>query len=114
MPKTDLELARHAAHRGAILRTLKEDYGPEMTTLRVLQRALDVQGVSLSAEDLEFHLTYLSDQAYVSIKRARDLPGFRTDRPGAVKPSAILMAKLLPSGLQLLDGLIPEDPSVTF
>ncbi|KKM81375.1 hypothetical protein LCGC14_1330340, partial [marine sediment metagenome] len=39
----DLEKQRHAAERGDLLRTLKEDYTAEMTSTRSLLRALDAQ-----------------------------------------------------------------------
>jgi hypothetical protein len=112
----ELEKSRHAAQRGDILRTLKEDYTSTMTSLRSLLYALDLQGSSLSADGLGFHLTYLEGQGYVQLWRYRDMPHFRKDRPvtGAVKVDTIMFAKLLPKGLQLLDGLIPEDPSVVF
>ena len=111
----EVELARHAEQRGLILRTLKEDFIAQLTTVRTLLRALDAQGQALSPEGLAFHLTYLELQGYVALIRARDLPDFRPDRwsPGA-KSTSILGAKLLPLGLHLLDGKAPVDPSVTF
>ncbi len=110
----DIENARHAQERGTILRTLKEDYVREMTSVKSLVRALDAQGISLSQEGAGFHLIYLADQGYVKIWRAKDLPQFRRDRLLFVKPDAIMFVKMLPKGLQLLDGAIPEDPAVAF
>lgn len=114
MNMQEVEKQRHALERGDILRTLKEDYQSSMTPVRTLRGALDAQGVSLSHDDLAFHLSYLSDGGYVRLWRARDLPGFRSDRERFLKPDAVMFAKLLPKGLQLLDGLIAEDPSVKF
>ena len=110
----DIERARWAQERGSILRTLKEDYVREMTSTGSLIRVLDAQGVPLSHDELSFHLRYLADQSYVKIWRARDLPRFRRDRPMGISAETIMFAKLEPRGLQLLDGLIPEDPSVAF
>jgi len=110
----DVEQARWAGERGNVLRTLKESYVQEMTSVGSLIRVLDAQGTSLSQEDLEFHLRYLVDQGYLQIWRARDMAGFRADRPSRVKPSTMMFARLLPKGLQLIDGLIAEDPSVAF
>ncbi len=112
----EIEKARHARERGDILRTLKEDYQREMTSVNSLAQALDAQAVTLSQEGLEFHLTYLEGQEYVKIWRARDLPNFRKDRRSARwgKLETMMFAKLLPKGLQLIDGLIAEDPLVTF
>lgn len=114
MRPSDVDLMRYAHIRGDILRTLKEDYTAAMTSVRDLQGALDAQGTSLSREDLEFHLTYLADQEYVRIWRASDMPGFRRDRPGLVKADTMMFGKLLPKGLQLLDGLVTADPAVRF
>ena len=112
----DLEKQRHAAERGDLLRTLKEDYTAEMTSTRSLLRALDAQGIALSQEGLGFHLTYLEEQGYIKAWRAREMPGARKDRrmKGWTKPETVMFAKLLPKGLQLIDGLIEEDPLVTF
>jgi hypothetical protein len=114
--QTDVERARHMRERGDILRTLKEDYRSEMTSLRSLLGALDAQGMSLAPEGLEFHLTYLEAQGYVRLWRAKDMPGYRRDRHGRnwQKPDAIQFAKLLPRGLQLIDGQVAEDPLVIF
>lgn len=111
-----VEKARHAQERGDILRTLKEDYQSEMTSIRNLIGALDAQGIALSPDGVAFHLVYLADQGYVRIWRAGDLPHQRKDRRTArwVKPDTILFAKLLPKGLQLLDGHGAEDPGVSF
>jgi hypothetical protein len=113
---TDVDLMRHAAARGSIIRTLSEDYTAAMTSVRNLLGALDLQGISLSQADLEFHLSYLADSGYVQIWRTRDLPGYRNDRRVRdwMKPDSIMFAKLLPKGLQLLDGRIAEDPLIKF
>jgi len=113
---TDAERVQKAIERGEILRVLKEGFTEALMSTRVLRGALDMLGISLSMEDLAFHLTYLSQQGYVEMKRVRDLPGFRSDRalPSWEKPDTIKFARLAPKGLQLLDGLIAEDPSVRF
>ncbi len=112
----EIESVRHAHERGDILRVLKEDYQQEMTGVRTLIRSLDLMNVPLSYDGLVFHLQYLETSGYVQLWRNRDLPSFRRDRTqaGSAKPSSIMFSKLLPKGLQLLDGLIPEDPSVAF
>lgn len=110
----EVEQARHAQERGAIIRTLKEDFRRAMTTVRVLLGALDAQGISLSPEGLAFHLEYLEGQGLAQISRAKGLPGYRRDRWPTVKPETIIGAKLTAKGLQLLDGVIAEDPLVSF
>lgn len=110
----EVERQRHAQERGAIIKTLKEDFRRPMTTAKVLLGALDAQGISLSLEGLVFHLRYLGGQGFVEITEAQDMPGYRRDRPGSHKPESIMGAKLSPKGLQLLDGAIEEDPLVTF
>jgi DNA-binding transcriptional ArsR family regulator len=116
MTMSDVDLARKANERGVIIRTLREDYTAEMTSVRSLIGALDLQGISLSHEDLSFHLQLLADAGYIRIWRARELPGYRKDRRvgSFVRPETIMFAKLLPLGLRLLDGLAAEDPQVRF
>jgi DNA-binding transcriptional ArsR family regulator len=111
-----MEHIRHRRERGDILRTLKEDYHQDMSSLRNLVGALDLQGIPLSQEGLEFHLRYLEDQGYIKVWRSRDLPNFRTDRqaPRWTRADTMLFAKLLPKGLHLVDGLTSEDPMVAF
>ena len=108
----EMELARKAAERGTLLNTLKQDYLSAMTSVRSLRGALDLQRISLSREDLAFHLVYLSDEGYVQIWRAREMPRFR---PGAgISADEIVFAKLTGKGLRLIDGDCEEDPKVTF
>lgn len=116
MGMTEIEQSRHAEERGAILRTLKQDYQSEMTSVSSLIGALDAQGISLSREGLSFHLRYLADQGYIRVLRAKEVPGYRADRrlPGWEKPDTLKFCKLLPRGLQLLDGDIEGDPKITF
>jgi len=110
----DVEHQRHAEERGAILRTLKEDFQREMTTVRTLLGALDAQAVTLSVAGITFHLKLLESSGYVRLTRARDLPGYRRDRWMEPKPDVIVGATLTPAGLQLLDGLVAEDPLIKF
>ena len=98
-----------------ILRTLREDYTSIMTSVASLAHALDSIRVSLSPESMDFHLVYLFDQGYIQIWRAKDMPRFRTDRTaGWTEASRIMFAKLLPLGVQLIDGDVPADPKVNF
>jgi hypothetical protein len=110
------EQARHAAERGDLLRVLKEDYQQGMTSARNLLGTLDALGIPLSEQDLAFHLMYLADQGYLRIVRVKDTPAYRNDRRmlGWEKPETIKFLTLQPKGLQLLDGMIPEDPMVKF
>ena len=105
---------RRAEERGAILRSLQEDYGREMTTVRSLSGALDLQGYPMSVESLQFSLQYLGDQGYIDVIRASQVPGYRRDRMGAGKPDTIIFVKLRPKGVQLLVGTAAEDPGVRF
>lgn len=110
----DLDQARHARERGEIIRTLKEDYAARMTSVGTLLRALDALGTSLTPDSLAFHLEVLAEQEYIQVWRAKDMPGYRRDRPGTDRPATIKFCKLRARGLQLLDGLIAEDPLVAF
>lgn len=109
-----MEIQRHAHQRGDIVRALYEDYTSNMTSVHTIIGALDAMGTSLAAETLDRHLVYLSDSGYVKIWRTRDMPGWRSDRRGAGSPDEIRFAKLLPLGLQLLDGIADANPGVKF
>lgn len=111
---SEIEIQRYARQRGDIIRVLYEDYVSNMTPVHAIIGALDAMGTSLAAETLDFHLVYLSDSGYVKIWRTRDMPGWRSDRRGAGSPDEIRFAKLLPLGLQLLDGIVAANPGVKF
>jgi len=109
-----VEQARHAIQRGGILSCLHGDYASRMTSVRALQSAMDMLGEPMSFSSLAFHLHYLSDSGYLRLWTAADMPGFRADRSGDGDPHAVKFAKLLPKGIQLLDGAIEADPLVRF
>jgi len=97
-----------------ILKSLRDDYGHDVTSVRSLAAALDLQGFPVTVERFQFALQYLSDQGYIDVRRAHEMPGWRRDRWNATHGDTILFLKLNPKGVQLLDGLIPEDPGVRF
>jgi|GEM_PF-3415481 len=109
-----IEIHKQARRKGDIIRILYEDYTSAMTSVGSLAGALDMLGESVSPDSLQFHLVYLAQQSYIQIWRVRDLPGWRRDRIGVGPAEQIRFAKLLPRGLQLLDGNCPEDPQVKF
>lgn len=109
-----VEQARHALERGGILSCLHGDYSSRMTSVTALQSAMDMLGFPMSNATMAFHLHYLRDSGYLRIWTVRDLPGFRADRPGSGDPDAVKFAKLMPVGIQLMDGAIAADPLVRF
>lgn len=114
MNVSDLELMRHAAEKGAVLTALAQEYAREMVSVRSLYGALEITGTPMSMEGLQWALNYLADSGYVRIWRLKDLPTHRADRmmPGNV--DTIVFAKLLPLGVQLMDGRAPADPGIRF
>ena len=76
----DPKIRQYDVERGEILRMLVSFKGTWMKA-RTLLHALDDIGVSLSPEDLAYHLSYLADGGYVELRRRRDEPGWRSDRP---------------------------------
>lgn len=108
-----MDQVRHAMERGRILFTLVGEFG-RPTLIRTLRGALDLQGLSLTQDGLEFHLHYLGAQGYLRLVLARDMPGWRQDRENPVAGCVIVMVGLTPLGLQLVDGTAPEDPQVRF
>lgn len=110
-----MENLRHAQARGKILQILFEDYAREMTSTRNLIGALDLVGLSISEDSFAVHMTYLEQQGYIRVWRTQDMHGFRRDRLfGSARPDDMRFAKLLPKGLQLVDGECAEDPKVKF
>jgi hypothetical protein len=114
MSLSELEEARHARERGAILEALKQGYELEMVSLASLAATLNMVGQPMTRQALQFSLSILADSGYVKIWRARDTPAWRPDRANEVRPDAIVFAKLLPKGLMLIDARIDADPLVAF
>ena len=114
MKANEIEQARHAEQRGAILLALHQDYTRRMTSTVSLRRALDLLGKPMSGPALQFHLCLLSDLGYLQIWRNSDMPGWRNDRDSDLDPELLVFSRLLPKGLQLIDGRIPADPAITF
>jgi hypothetical protein len=112
---SDMVLLRKASERGSILRMLCDDYGKGMTSIGNIASALDLLGQGVSAESLSFHLVYLEDQQYIRLVRTFEMPGYRRERlSGDAKPDDIRFAKMLPRGVQLVNGQIADDPAVKF
>ena len=111
---SEMEEARHARERGAILEALKQGYDQEMVSTGTLAATLNMLGQPMTRTSLQFSLTLLADSGYVKIWRARDTPAWRPDRQNDVRPDAIVFARLLPRGLSLIDGRIEYDPNVSF
>ena len=114
MSIASLEDARHAEQRGAILQALRQDYTSKMTSVKALSRALDLLGYSMTFGTFQFSLNLLADSGYIAIWRADDTPMWRADRLNDTARDTILFVRMTPKGLQLLDGRIAADPSVSF
>ena len=83
-------------------------------TASTLLGALDAQNYPMTPESLQFSLTYLADQGYIAVSRAKDVPGYRRDRSNALLPETIVTARILPLGIRLIDALAQEDAAVRF
>lgn len=110
----EMDEARHTQERGAILCALKQEYGGGMVPLRTLASALNLVGMPMTMDSLQFSLTLLADLGYVRIWRAEELGLWRADRANEIKRDSIIGTKLLPRGLNLVDGRIAPDASVSF
>jgi hypothetical protein len=111
---SEMDKARHAEERGEILKALHSDYSSRMSSVKMLGRVLFMAGQSITPGALQFHLSLLADSGYVKIWRAEEMPGFRPDRGMESRGDVIVFARLMPRGLQLIDGQIPADPGVSF
>jgi len=114
MSISEMDRARHAEERGRILQALQQNYRVEMTSVRALAGALDLVGFPMTRAGLEFNLVLLADSGYLKVWRAKDLPGWRGDRPMDRSAETILFARLSPLGLRLIDGAAAADPQVRF
>ncbi len=115
MAASDVERARHALEKGAILRVLQDAYGGPAMTLSGLASVLDNLGFPMSPIGLQFALTYLGDTGFARVVKAKDLPGFRHDRlRQGESPETVMTAQLTPLGLKLLDGTVAEDEQIRF
>lgn len=102
------ENERHRRERGAILELLVESGG--MVAITSLWRMMDARMFTLTMDALKFHLErYLAPQEYVSLTRARDLPGWEDNH--RVSPNEIIGATIRPKGIQVLNRSI-KDPEV--
>jgi hypothetical protein len=110
----DMDRARHAEERGQILQALAQEFGKAATSVRALASALDLVGYPMAPETMQFHLSYLGEQKYVVGVRFRDTPLWRADREQPGDPERVVTARLTVTGLQLVDGVGPADPMVTF
>lgn len=111
---SEMERARHSEERGVILQALRSDYRSKMTSVKSLGRALFLVARPMTEDGLQFHLNLLADSGYVKIWRVEDLPGWRADREAGSRYDAIVFTRLMPKGLQLIDGAIASDPTVSF
>ena len=96
------------AHAGQLQGRLNEDPNPAARARRH-SRLTQPRGPT-------YHLSYLTGGGYVELRRRRDQPGWRTDRPRAHGEMAddIVDVRLTNRGLWLYDGKVPPDPRVRF
>jgi hypothetical protein len=111
---SEMERARHAEERGAVLQALRNDFVAQMTSVKTLSRALYMTGYSVTTDGLQFHLALLAASGYITIWRAKEMPGWRTDREQEESGDRIVFARMAPKGLKLIDGKVPEDSDVSF
>lgn len=82
---------RYRRIRGAILKLLAHEH-PGAIDMKVLHFLLDDLRYTITEEELESHVTYLSGKGYV-VRESRESTGVRLE-----------MATITPSGLDVLDG----------
>lgn len=92
MNKEQIEAIENARRRGLILQNLKQKY-PDGVDFIVLQKALEIQGHSLSKRELASLITYLNDGGYVKVTYFKNY---------------ILTVVLDKKGIDLLEGSIND------
>lgn len=90
--KDTIENIENNRRRGLILENLKQKY-PDGVDFVVLQKALDIQGHSLSKRELASLITYLNDGGYVKVTYFKNY---------------ILTVVLDKKGIDLLEGSIND------
>lgn len=90
--KTEIENIENRYRRGLILQNLKQKY-PDGVDFVVLQKALELQGHSLSKRELASLIEYLNDGGYVKVTYFQKY---------------ILIITLSKKGIDLLDYLISD------
>lgn len=106
-----------AEQRGYILLALEtyHSYGSSMALVNGIAARLEEKGLVIRGRSaLDACLLDLSERGYVEVLRAEELPWYRgVPFLMALRPDELLLAKVLPKGLELLNGLT-RDPEVKF
>ena len=89
--------SRHV--RGRIMKILKLNY-PQQTGDRLISDILIDAQYTITPAEVETHLIYLREKGYIAIEEAECLGVSRK------------LAKLLPKGIDLIEGNIPPDVGV--
>lgn len=92
---TEAKKERYRRIRGAILKLLAQEH-PGPIDSKVLHKLLDDLRYTISEEELESHLVYLSELGCIKLE-IRRMPGVE-----------IKMAMITPKGLNVLDGFTDE------
>lgn len=87
--------------RGKILYYLHLIY-PQTATVPLLQAELDYFGYPIPAEELSFHVAYLTEKGLVQVEAVR----------GPYSQRSINLVKITARGIDYLDGRLPPDDGI--
>ena len=91
---------KHNILRGKLLALLKELYPDGMEEMAIIS----IEHEYYKPDDIRASLEYLTDKTYI-LKR---------QTPHPLKPGEMIVGyKISPSGIDLIDGNIPNDPGIT-
>jgi hypothetical protein len=91
---------KHNILRGKLLSLLKELYPDGMEEMAIIM----IEHEYYKPDDIRASLAYLADKSYILTKQT----------PHLLKPGEMIVGyKIAPSGIDLIDGNIPEDPGIT-
>ena len=111
------ERIRTTFQRGNILTALRAEFTREKTPAAVLFHTVASLVAGLTRNEFDDHLTYLEGKEYIRLWHQRDMEEERDDRQPSdrdVRSDDIRFARLLPKGVDLLEGSIPADPGIDF
>jgi hypothetical protein len=107
--KNDLERFEARIMRGHILKVLKIGY-PGPTSVNVLELTLSDRSCPTSPASIKGQIQYLIDKGYIK-EWEKDHHFRRLEKEIGIDKEYIV---LTPKGIDLLEGVLPPDPGVSF
>ena len=95
------DLRKRELIRGKILYYLSLVY-PHPTSLSMLQGELDIFGIPVPMDEMDYHVAYLSEKGFVALEQGR----------GSVGGRNVKLVTITARGIDYRDGRLPSDEGV--